>query len=98
MPLVYASAAGFNTIIYVQNGGLMCSSLEIWFKARDDCLRATICGIATLAPGETYQLDANDCVGPGLPGQRVDPLDPGDGHRGGHHRRRRPDDLRRRAG
>ncbi|MBK6768085.1 MAG: hypothetical protein IPG72_03450 [Ardenticatenales bacterium] len=68
VPLVYASAAGFNTIIYIQNGGLMCSSLEIWFKARDDCLRATICDIATLAPGETYQLDANDCVGPDFQG------------------------------
>mgnify|MGYP006322033225 CR=1 FL=1 len=45
-----------------------CSSIEIWFQARDDCLRATICDIATLAPGETYQLDANDCVGPDFQG------------------------------
>ncbi|MBK7779230.1 MAG: hypothetical protein IPJ58_00290 [Ardenticatenia bacterium] len=45
-------------------GGLECSSLEIWFKAQDDCLRARICDVATLAPGETYQFDASDCVGP----------------------------------
>jgi len=68
VPLVYASKAGMNSIIYIQNGGLMCSSLEIWFKQLDDCLRASICDIATLAPGETYQLDANDCVGPDFQG------------------------------
>ncbi len=64
VPLVYAAKAGFDTIMYIQNGGLECSSVEIWFKAQDDCLRATICDIATLAPGETFQLDASECVGP----------------------------------
>ncbi|MEO8083284.1 MAG: proprotein convertase P-domain-containing protein [Ardenticatenales bacterium] len=68
VPLAYASKAGMNSIIYIQNGGLQCSSVEIWFKQLDDCLRATICDIATLAPGETYQLDANDCVGPDFQG------------------------------
>ncbi|MBK6768224.1 MAG: DUF11 domain-containing protein [Ardenticatenales bacterium] len=68
VPLVYASKAGYNSIIYIQNGGLMCSSIEIWFQQQEDCLRATICDIATLAPGETYQLDANDCVGPDFQG------------------------------
>jgi len=62
--LVYAGRAGLNTVLYVQNGGLECSSLELWFKAQDDCLRARICDVATLAPGETYQFDASDCVGP----------------------------------
>jgi len=63
-PLLYADKAGFNSIMYIQNGGLECSSVEIWFKAQDDCLRARICEIFTLAPGETYQFDATDCVGP----------------------------------
>ncbi len=63
VPLIYADKAGFNTIMYIQNGGLECSSVEIWFKAQDDCLRARICDISTLAPGETYQFDASDCVG-----------------------------------
>ncbi|MFN8422809.1 MAG: hypothetical protein U0470_05215 [Anaerolineae bacterium] len=63
-PLVYAGHSGFNTILYIQNGGLQCSSLEIWFQHLDDCLRASICDIATLAPGETFQFDAADCVGP----------------------------------
>ena len=68
VPLVYADKAGYNTIIYIQNGGLNCSSLEMWFQAQDDCLRAKICDVATLAPGETYQMDANDCVGPDFQG------------------------------
>ena len=61
---VQAARSGFETVLYIQNGGLECSSVEIWFKAQDDCLRATICDISTLAPGETYQFDASDCVGP----------------------------------
>ena len=64
VPLIYANKAGLNTVMYIQNGGLECSSLELWFKAQDDCLRARICDVATLAPGETYQFDASDCVGP----------------------------------
>ncbi|MCB0217174.1 MAG: hypothetical protein KDH92_11090 [Chloroflexi bacterium] len=63
-PLLYAGKAGLNSVMYVQNGGLECSSVEIWFKAQDDCLRASICEIFTLAPGESYQFDASDCVGP----------------------------------
>ena len=53
VPLIYADKAGFNSVMYIQNGGLECSSVEIWFKAQDDCLRARICEIFTLAPGET---------------------------------------------
>jgi hypothetical protein len=64
VPLVFAGKGGFNSIIYIQNGGLECSSLELWFKDQDDCLRARICDVATLAPGETFQFDASDCVGP----------------------------------
>jgi hypothetical protein len=64
VPLIYSEKAGLNTVMYIQNGGLECSSVEIWFKAQDDCLRARICEIFTLAPGESYQWDASDCVGP----------------------------------
>jgi hypothetical protein len=68
VPLIYAGSADFDTIIYIQNGGLSCSSIELWFKAKDDCLRNEICEILTLAPGESYQFDANDCVGPDFQG------------------------------
>ncbi len=63
-PLLYAGKGGYNTVIYIQNGGLECSSVELWFKAQDDCLRATICEVFTLAPGETFQYDVSNCVGP----------------------------------
>jgi hypothetical protein len=62
VPLVYADKAGFNSWIYIQNGGLECSSVEIWFKDQEECLRARICEVSTLAPGETLQFDPNDCV------------------------------------
>ncbi|MBK6768421.1 MAG: lamin tail domain-containing protein [Ardenticatenales bacterium] len=68
VPLVQANAGGFNTILYIQNGGLGCSSVEIWFKGREDCIRASICDILTLAAGETYQFNAADCVGPDFQG------------------------------
>jgi hypothetical protein len=68
VPLLYAESSDLNSVMYIQNGGLECSSIEIWFKAQDDCLRARICEIFTLAPGETYQFDSNDCVGPDFQG------------------------------
>jgi hypothetical protein len=68
VPLVYAQSAQFNSFMYIQNGGLECSSIEIWFREQDDCLRARICEVFTLAPGETFQFDANDCVGPAWQG------------------------------
>ena len=62
VPLVYAKRRGwpgveYNTWVYIQNGGLECSSVEIWMKEQDDCLRAQICEVSTLAPGETFQFD-----------------------------------------
>jgi hypothetical protein len=63
-PLVYADRNGFTSWLYIQNGGTECTSLEIWFKAQNDCLRPQVCDVANLAPGETYQFDAASCVGP----------------------------------
>ncbi|MEO8084357.1 MAG: carboxypeptidase-like regulatory domain-containing protein [Ardenticatenales bacterium] len=67
-PLVYADMGGFSSWMYIQNGGYECTSLEIWFKAQDDCNRPRVCDVSTLAPGETYQFDAASCVGPGFVG------------------------------
>ena len=63
VPLLYADKAGFNSVMYIQNGGLECSSVEIWFKAQDDCLRARICEVFTLAPGWNEVLPAVLIVG-----------------------------------
>jgi len=64
-PLVYADATGFESVLYVQNVGLDCSTVEIWFQQQDNCLRPLICEVFTLSPGETFQFAASDCVGPG---------------------------------
>lgn len=63
-PLVYANRSGFNSTLYIHNAGLECTSVELWFKEQDDCLRSTVCDILNLAPGETFQYDAGQCVGP----------------------------------
>ena len=63
-PSLFAARGGFTSFLYIQNAGVECTSVEIWFKAQDDCLRARICDILTLAPGETYQLDAGSCMPP----------------------------------
>ena len=68
VPLVYADTGGYSSWLYIQNGGLECSSVELWFKAQDDCNRPTICDVMTLAPGETHQFDATTCVGPDFTG------------------------------
>jgi hypothetical protein len=64
-PLLYAAASGFESVVYLQNAGIDCTTVEIWFRQQDDCLRALICEVFTLAPGETFQFSASDCVGPG---------------------------------
>jgi len=68
VPLLYAGASGYESWMYMQNNGLECSTVEIWFQQQDTCLRATICEVFTLSPGETYQWAASDCVGPGWVG------------------------------
>ncbi|MFQ5460330.1 MAG: hypothetical protein ACE5EL_06015, partial [Anaerolineae bacterium] len=64
-PLLFADASGFESTLYLQNAGIDCTTVEIWFQQQDDCLRAFICEVFTLAPGETFQFNATDCVGPG---------------------------------
>ncbi len=67
-PSLYAGSGGFNSILYIQNGGLECTSLELWFKGHDDCLRPRICDVLTLAPGESYQFDVSSCLPQGWVG------------------------------
>jgi hypothetical protein len=62
-PTVRVNSQGFSSIIYVQNAGTSCTSAEIWLRSQDDCLRAQICEIPALAPGEVYPFDLATCVG-----------------------------------
>ncbi|MCB9177357.1 MAG: DUF11 domain-containing protein [Caldilineae bacterium] len=63
-PLIFASNAGLNTTLWLQNAGDECTSLEIWLKGQDNCLRPIIGDILTLSPGESYGFDPNTVVGP----------------------------------
>jgi hypothetical protein len=67
-PIVYAANGGLDSWLYIQNSGDQCTSVELWFKQQDDCLRAMICEILALAPGEMYAFPASACVGPGFLG------------------------------
>jgi uncharacterized repeat protein (TIGR01451 family) len=63
-PMVFASRAGLNSTLHIQNAGGLCSSLEIWFKGQDNCLRPILGDVLSLAPGETVSFDASSIVGP----------------------------------
>jgi hypothetical protein len=63
-PLVIADKGGLNSIIWIQNSGELCTSLEIWLKAQDNCLRPILGDVLSLAPGETVRFDPNTVVGP----------------------------------
>ncbi|MFN8424049.1 MAG: DUF11 domain-containing protein [Anaerolineae bacterium] len=63
-PLVFAAKGGLNSKICIQNSGNECTSLEVWFKGQDDCLRATIGDVLSLSPGETICFDPNNVIGP----------------------------------
>lgn len=63
-PVVYASFNNLSSWLYIQNSGDECTSVELWFKQEGECLRAQICEIMQLAPGETAPFDVSTCVGP----------------------------------
>jgi hypothetical protein len=67
-PVVYSGFLGFNSWLYIQNSGSECSSVELWFKAQDDCLRAQVCEVMQLSPGYTAQFNVAGCVPPGFVG------------------------------
>ena len=67
-PVVYSGFMGMNSTLYIQNSGDECTSLELWFKAQDDCLRAMVCEVMALAPGYTAEINAAGCVPPGFIG------------------------------
>ncbi|MCB0215682.1 MAG: DUF11 domain-containing protein [Chloroflexi bacterium] len=63
-PLIFADSAGLSTTLRIQNSGILCTSLEIWFKGQDNCLRPILGDVLALAPGETVDFDVNTVVGP----------------------------------
>ncbi|MFN8475441.1 MAG: right-handed parallel beta-helix repeat-containing protein [Anaerolineae bacterium] len=67
-PTVYSGFNGWNSWLYIQNSGSECTSVELWFKAQDDCLRSQICSVAQLSPGYTAQFNVSGCVPTGFTG------------------------------
>ncbi len=63
-PLVYAGWHGWDSALHIQNAGLECASVELWFRPQGECRRSQVCEIPALAPGESRRFDAGDCVGP----------------------------------
>jgi uncharacterized repeat protein (TIGR01451 family) len=63
-PLVFANKGGLNSWIWIHNSGLQCSSIEIWFKAQDNCMRPILGDVLAIAPGESAHFDPNTVVGP----------------------------------
>ncbi len=68
---IYADHKGRFSVLYLQNTGLECTGVDLWFKARGDCLYERKCNIAALAPGEMRPFPAADCVGPDQSGTVV---------------------------
>jgi len=62
-PLVFANHGGLTSWLNIQNSGIECTSLEIWFKGQDNCLRPILGDLLSLAPGETIRFDPTAVVG-----------------------------------
>jgi hypothetical protein len=63
-PLIFANRSGLNSMVHVHNSGQRCSSIEVWLKGQDNCLRPILGDILAVAPGESVIFDPNTVVGP----------------------------------
>lgn len=61
---VFAHRSRRNSLLYIQNTGLSCASVNLDFQGLGDCSFSRRCRIVTLAPGESFPFDSSDCVGP----------------------------------
>ncbi len=64
-PINYVDYGGCNTTLTIQNSGDECTSIEIWYKEQDNCLRAQIDSVPQLAPGESVTITPPSNLGPG---------------------------------
>lgn len=56
VPVLYRDRDGWNSEIAIQNSGNECTSVEIWYKTQDDCLRSEIHSVPVLSPGESVRV------------------------------------------
>ena len=64
-PDIEVGANGCDSVMVIQNSGTECTSVEIWYKEQDNCLRAQIDEISQLAPGESVVVRPPANLGPG---------------------------------
>lgn len=62
---IHAADSGADSFVYLQNAGLACASVEMWFAPAGTCDQRVRCGAGRgIAPGETGVLPADACTGP----------------------------------
>ncbi|MCW5850124.1 MAG: S8 family serine peptidase, partial [Anaerolineae bacterium] len=64
-PVNYVGYGGCNSQLIIHNSGDECTSVEIWYKEQDNCLRAMIDEVMQLAPGEAVVVNPPPGLGPG---------------------------------
>ncbi len=62
-PMIISNKGGLTSWIHIQNAGIQCSSLELWFKDQENCLRPVLGDVLSLAPGESLAYDAQTVLG-----------------------------------
>lgn len=65
VPLLYADWRGWSSVLYVQNVGSECASVEAFFGSEPNCLRRQVCTLAAIAPGDAHSLEIGRCVSAG---------------------------------
>lgn len=62
--LVRHQRDGFEGLLYVQNGGPYCASVELWIQDGDGCRPSRFCRSLSIAPGTSQTVDLAACVAP----------------------------------
>lgn len=65
VPLVMAERAGMNTVLSIQNAGVLCAAVELLFVEQDSCVVPAACSASPVAIpiGQSLTFDPLDCVG-----------------------------------
>ncbi len=62
---------GFDSVLYVQNGGLNCANVELWLQEQGQCRPSQLCKTFDLAQGTSLSVDLADCEVEGWEGSVV---------------------------
>jgi len=62
-PLVFGEKGGLSSSMWLHNSGTICTSLELWFRTQDNCLRPILGDVLSVAPGESALFDPASVTG-----------------------------------